>query len=291
MVEVQESALANTVQATQPQTQTKEIAFIDANVADLDGLIDSLGDSWQAGRDIEVVFITEDSDPFRQISSTLATKSDIGAIHIFTRAEHSTIVLGASALDAQSLATNATAIRGWQRALGDQPEILLYGEQPLTASETSGLTQALMRLTGARVDVQQDESSEVAPTPALTASPATPRDVVLIDRHLDDSAALIAAADPSAVTYVYDSASQSANGVLQWVTQWAIEQNAQIASLSILSHGAAGGFELGNQWITTASLDDPLRSGKHSRPGSPAMPSSTFSAAMSPRSQGMGARY
>ena len=46
----------------------------------------------------------------------------------------------------------------------------------------------------------------------------------------------------------------SAHDVLSRVINWANLGEHQIGSLSILSHGAAGGFELGNEWITDASL-------------------------------------
>src|ERR1035437_9758176 len=77
--------------------------------------------------------------------------------------------------------------------------------------------------------------------------------VFLIDRHLPDSALLVRAVSPGSRVFVYDSARESAVDVLSRVVTWAEAARVGIASLSILSHGAPGAFELGNQWVTATS--------------------------------------
>ena len=79
-------------------------------------------------------------------------------------------------------------------------------------------------------------------------------DVVLVDSQLQDSLTLQQAVDANAQLFVFDSATDSAHDVLRRVSDWMANHGGKIESLSILSHGAEGGFELGHDWITRASL-------------------------------------
>jgi hypothetical protein len=87
-----------------------------------------------------------------------------------------------------------------------------------------------------------------------SAEPTTV-DLVLLDKRLTDSAALAASVSPTATLLRYDSGTESAHDVLARVTQWAESIDAQIESLSILSHATPGALALGNEWITAATLD------------------------------------
>ena len=78
--------------------------------------------------------------------------------------------------------------------------------------------------------------------------------VVLIDKNLTDSSLLASAVLPDTKVWLYDGAHESAGQVLTDLEHWAKSTDTQIQSLSILSHGAAGEFELGNQWISTTTL-------------------------------------
>jgi protocadherin Fat 4 len=81
------------------------------------------------------------------------------------------------------------------------------------------------------------------------------RDVILVDRQLNDSETLIASAQFGSIVFSYDGTSESAATILGRVSGWASEYATNIRSLSILSHGTTGAFELGNQWITSDTLD------------------------------------
>jgi len=80
-------------------------------------------------------------------------------------------------------------------------------------------------------------------------------DAVLIDGALDDQELLLSAAEGADLIHVYDSRYQSADEVLAEVVSWADGHNQQLDSLSILSHGRDGAFELGDEKQTTASLN------------------------------------
>lgn len=79
-------------------------------------------------------------------------------------------------------------------------------------------------------------------------------DVVLLDGRLPDSVLLARAVSPAGRVFLYDSAGDSAVDVLTRVVAWAKAAHAGVASLSILSHGTPGAFELGNDWISTARI-------------------------------------
>ena len=79
--------------------------------------------------------------------------------------------------------------------------------------------------------------------------------VVLLDSQLQDSPLLAQAARPGSQLFVYDSTQDSLEDVFSRVIAWAETSDADIESLAILSHGAPGAFEVGNQWIAASSLD------------------------------------
>jgi plastocyanin len=93
------------------------------------------------------------------------------------------------------------------------------------------------------------------PDPKKTAEQSGgTQNVVLLDSNLEDSGELSQAILPGTKTFLYDSTKESAAAVLSQVVQWAQASDVRIGSLSILSHGHTGAFELGDQWISTSSL-------------------------------------
>ena len=97
-------------------------------------------------------------------------------------------------------------------------------------------------------------ASITTPVFGWTSSAARVRDIVLVDAQLADSAALARATLPGTGEFIYDGAVDSANAVLARVIHWAQASDVLIGSLSILSHGHGGAFELGNQWISNTGL-------------------------------------
>src|ERR1700744_1812998 len=82
----------------------------------------------------------------------------------------------------------------------------------------------------------------------------SPLNIVLMDNGLADTASLRNAVTPGAIIISYDRSKLSAQAVLHQAVQLAIAQNAPIASLTLLSHGAAGEFSLGSELISTQTL-------------------------------------
>lgn len=80
-------------------------------------------------------------------------------------------------------------------------------------------------------------------------------DVFLVDNQLPAYEELANAVSNAAHVVVYDGAEDSARDVFNVLAELAMTENRQIGSLSILSHGAPGGFALGNEWISLDSLE------------------------------------
>ncbi len=81
-------------------------------------------------------------------------------------------------------------------------------------------------------------------------------DVVLVDGALADQEMLEAAAQDADHYFVYDSTQDSAADIIAEVTLWAEENQQKIDSLSIISHGDDGQFQLGNEDITAESIGE-----------------------------------
>src|SRR5436190_18141340 len=81
---------------------------------------------------------------------------------------------------------------------------------------------------------------------------ASGSDVALIDSSLPNFNALASAVSDRSKVITYDGRRESAARVLGKLAAWAAATNTQISSLSILSHGSAGRFALGKEWISVA---------------------------------------
>ncbi len=87
------------------------------------------------------------------------------------------------------------------------------------------------------------------------AEGSDPLNVVLIADNLPDLQTLRDAIHPDAKVIEYDADAESAQEVVARVTAVA-ESNGSIESLTLLSHGGSGFFQLGNERITTDNLSD-----------------------------------
>ncbi len=96
------------------------------------------------------------------------------------------------------------------------------------------------------------EEEEALVDPALDAADATdaaPMKIVLVDSTLEDVDVLKEGADDDATIIEYDGANASMTDVLGQVESAATGAESQISSLTILSHGSGGQFDLGNEVV------------------------------------------
>jgi CSLREA domain-containing protein len=133
-----------------------EIAFIDARLPDVQVLLDDLAAQQRAGKAIEAILIAADEDGISVISSTLAGRSDVSAVHLIGHGSDGVIEMGAARLDAGALLQRAGEISGWGDALSSQADLLLYGCDVAADENGQSLVDGLAQLTGADVAASDD---------------------------------------------------------------------------------------------------------------------------------------
>ncbi|MDH3461139.1 MAG: DUF4347 domain-containing protein, partial [Burkholderiaceae bacterium] len=112
---------------TEVSAQSSEIVFVDANLPDAHSLLADLQAQQRAGRPIEIITISANDDGVSLISATLASRSDITAVHVLTHGSDGVLQIGNVRLDAQTLLQRAGEVAGWGAALTIDADLLLYG--------------------------------------------------------------------------------------------------------------------------------------------------------------------
>ena len=148
--------------STAAATPVREIVFVDTSLPDAQGLLDDLRAQRLAGRRIDLVTIAADQDGLAVIGATLATRHDIGAVHVLAHGSDGALQLGATRLDAQTLLARAAEVAGWSGALTGDADVLLYGCDLAQTVVGQQLVQDLAALTGADVAASTDLTGAAA---------------------------------------------------------------------------------------------------------------------------------
>ena len=117
-------------------------------------------------------------------------------------------------------------------------------------------------LSGGGDDLFADETddgllaSESEDALSATAEEGDPLNVVLIDSTLEDADVLADAVDEDAIVILYDGADGTIVDVLAQVEGMSDATGSEIASLSILSHGSGGQFDLGDEVVSVEMTTD-----------------------------------
>ncbi|MGE3778958.1 MAG: DUF2341 domain-containing protein, partial [Pirellulaceae bacterium] len=243
-----------------PETAVRRtVIFVDES-ASPDALTQLLADT-ASDSDREVVRLAADEDGVAFIGDLLTARDHVASVHILSTGADGAVKLGGTWLTADNLPAYATELMCWQDGLTGDAAIQFHVSDLATGDNGPLLLEAIQELTGADTQLAPQDHSASPPdgeqaAPADGASPAhTGADVVLLDSQLDDYELLRQAVLPQSQLFVYDGNSDSASSILTRVSAWSEATGTQIASLSILSHGTEGAFELGNEWISTSSLD------------------------------------
>lgn len=240
---------------TDNENQRVELVFVDTGIANYETIVNDIRVASQPTRAIQVVLLDATQDGLKQINLYMSGMTQtVDTVHFITHGTDRALKLGSTWIDIGSLASHQTDIEQWRNVLTPNADLVFYGGDLVDSAEGQQLLKELSSVTNCAV-VDGGSLSDLA-EPFLSTSPNAykARNVILVDRNLDDSDLLIDAARSGSVVFAYDGTSESALSVLDRVAQWAQQNQTEIQSLSILSHGISGGFELGNQWITTSSL-------------------------------------
>ena len=143
-------------EAAAPATASREIAFVDTQVDDYQGLVADLRRQADAGRPIEVHLLDAGQDGIRQITDVLQGRRDITALHIFSHGIDGAVELGGAWLNAFSLEARADAVAQWGAALSADADILLYGCDVAADADGQAFIGRLAELTGADVAASRD---------------------------------------------------------------------------------------------------------------------------------------
>ncbi|TAL19632.1 MAG: DUF4347 domain-containing protein, partial [Aquabacterium sp.] len=166
---VEQSAVASVTDAAAQQaaasassgaaavTQARvELVFVDASLPDADQLIAALRQQAGDGRTLEVVKLDAQRDGLEQITRALAGRHDIDAVHLIGHGDAQGLQIGATRLDADSLAQRAGEVVGWSDALRPGADLLLYGCDLASSEAGRAVVDGLATLTGADVAASSD---------------------------------------------------------------------------------------------------------------------------------------
>jgi hypothetical protein len=138
-----------------------------------------------------------------------------------------------------------------ERILMSASPLAVVAESPdATAATSEQNDQQLLDVVADTVLPKQSATTDTAD------AGGDPLDVVLIDSSLSDVEVLLEAVDEDAIAILYDGADGTIIEVLAQVEDVAEASGSKIASLSIVSHGSGGQFDLGGEVVTNEMTAD-----------------------------------
>ncbi|MBU0946490.1 MAG: DUF4347 domain-containing protein, partial [Proteobacteria bacterium] len=157
-----------------PLGDVRQVVFVDSSVADhttlLDGIVaDIMADSTETGatedeessneqtyNGVRIVILDSSQDEFQQVTDTLAGYTNLEGVHILSHGSNSSLRLGDTTLDSDTLDEHADQLRQWGEALSEDGDLLLYGCN--VAEDGTGLEfiESVATLTGADVAASND---------------------------------------------------------------------------------------------------------------------------------------
>ncbi|HEX7551620.1 MAG TPA: DUF4347 domain-containing protein, partial [Candidatus Methylomirabilis sp.] len=129
---------------------------IDAGVPGYQRLEEGVQAAASANRQFEVVILDPRRDGIQQITDALAGHQGIEALHILSHGTAGAVQLGSTWLNAQDLPSYRSAIAGWNSALAEDADLLLYGCDVAAGEKGAGFIASLAALTGADVAASDD---------------------------------------------------------------------------------------------------------------------------------------
>lgn len=149
--------LANSVESGLVLAARHEVVFVDTSVDDWETLVGDI-DTASGKNTLDVVLIDARRDGIDQISTALADRQAIDAIHIISHGSDGMLQLGTTQLDSTTLSARANQIQGWERALSSEADILLYGCDVARTADGQAFVARLGTLTGTDVAASSDKT-------------------------------------------------------------------------------------------------------------------------------------
>ena len=156
------------------------LVFVDSSIRDYATLARSISSA------AELIVFDGTKDGVAQISTALAARTGVSAVHIISHGADGVLQLGATSLSTDTLPAHADAISGWSAALASGADILLYGCNVAQGPIGHAFVQRIASLTSANVAASTDTTGAAAlggnwaleyATGPIAADPVIPADV------------------------------------------------------------------------------------------------------------------
>ena len=136
---------------------SKPIVFIDSALPDYDKIVRAVSSGPDAV-DADIVVLDSTKSEIGQITDTLAARTGVTAVHIFSHGFEASVGLGATQLDLAGLNEHADELSSWRLALQPGADILLYGCDIGAGDDGSAFISRFSELTGANVAASTDDT-------------------------------------------------------------------------------------------------------------------------------------
>ena len=140
----------------QQEEQIRELIFVDTSTPDYEILIDHIVSGSDDQNQYEIVLIDSESDGLDTITSTLASRNDLSAVHVISHGSEGNIELGSTNLTNETLAQRAGDVAGWADAFSESGDLLIYGCDLAASESGQDLVNDLAMLTRAEVAASDD---------------------------------------------------------------------------------------------------------------------------------------
>jgi Domain of unknown function (DUF4347) len=137
---------------------SSSIAFITSDILDAGALIQGL----QPGVEVYVLQSSDFDRSIQQITQTLAGRSGLTSVQIFSHGTDGNLQLGDGFLNASNLATYSSSIASWSKALTADADLLFYGCNLAESDLGKDFVQRLSLLTGADIGASTDLTGSLA---------------------------------------------------------------------------------------------------------------------------------
>jgi hypothetical protein len=132
---------------------------VDAGLPHRDALLQALGAA-DSNRQLEVLWLDPRRDGVLQVTSALAARHGLDAVHVVSHGADGSIELGNAPLGSHNVLAQAASIAGWRHALSEAGDLLFYGCDVAAGANGRNLLHALAALTGAEVAASSDRTGQ-----------------------------------------------------------------------------------------------------------------------------------
>lgn len=133
----------------------RELVFIESSIQDPEQLAAGIRP------EAEVIWLDDARDGIEQVSTALAERHDLDAIHFVTHGSERQVKLGNAWLLQETLAGYADQIASWQSALTPEADLLFYACDLGGSAEGQSLLESIHQLTGADIAASTNNTGHV----------------------------------------------------------------------------------------------------------------------------------